>query len=136
MSEGQIREGRMRQPKDWIGRSETREERLDPGRAEALRVTLESRDPPLRRRRPPTGALALALLLGLRGHLPAGARRPRRARRLPAPCASAPAHVGRKSLPVARPPETWCHRPQDFTHRVDRGEAGPLRSPGFRDRAP
>lgn len=46
MSEGQIREGRMRQPKDWIGRSETREERLDPGRAEALRVTLETRDPP------------------------------------------------------------------------------------------
>lgn len=33
--------------KDWIGRSETREEPLDLARAEALRVTLESLDPPV-----------------------------------------------------------------------------------------
>lgn len=31
----------------WVGRSESGEERLDPGRAEALRTTLESLDPPL-----------------------------------------------------------------------------------------
>ncbi|HLW28939.1 MAG TPA: MaoC family dehydratase N-terminal domain-containing protein [Kiloniellales bacterium] len=36
----------MHRLKDWIGRSETREEQLEPSRAEALRVTLESEDAP------------------------------------------------------------------------------------------
>lgn len=36
----------MQEITDWIGRSETRKERLEVARAEALRVTLESRDPP------------------------------------------------------------------------------------------
>lgn len=37
----------MDELESWVGRSESREERLDPGRAEALRTTLESPDPPL-----------------------------------------------------------------------------------------